>query len=309
MENNKYLNQSLLILIASICVIVLLLIYSYNNKFNDNVIEGFDINFERDINSEEIVNLNTLSSQLSNINKLKSEIYNDYSGETVQNYQDVLKLNPEVFDFDNKLYSMNFYQSLQDNEITDLNNKYNQLKSELSVLPTKSTTTFNKIKHIASGSVFNTNGNPFIEEFNIILNNSNSMCLEFKSLDSDYKNINPSTIINNIDTVPCDYGSINRPDDYIKNQIKKQKFSAVKITNNDNYNKNLHDIYSNFRIPEDNTTTNDFSSTLNNYPYYIIKPSYNTNNNICLTLKNNMLSIEPCDGSDKQKFELINLDY
>jgi hypothetical protein len=353
MEKSKYLNQSLLILVISICVIILLIMYSYKHKFSDSAMEGFETETDNanngdnavdtannagdtnnsenadvseisttttektlisNITEDEIDELNTLSNQLSNINILKSQIYNNYSDDTVINYQDVLKLNPEVFKFDNVNYSLNFYQSLQNQEIKDLQSNYDKLKTELSNIPTNINQKVNKIKHIASGTVFTVNNNPMLNnsDFNIILDLDKSMCLEFKSLDADYiKTLPVATEVNNINRVACDYGSQGNSN-YINETIKKQKFKAVKISNNSDYNKNLHSIYELYKIPdinENNDNGTDYYNTLNNYPYYLIKPMYSADSNMCLTLTNGMLSVEPCDGSDKQKFELLELNY
>lgn len=319
MKTSKYLNQSLLILVVSVCVIILLIIYSYKNKFTDSAIEGFELitttttdPILRNITQDEINDINTLKNQLSNINILKSQIYNNYSSEDVVKYDNILKLNPEVFKFDNENYSINFYQKLQDAEIDDLKSKYKTLSNELSSIPTTPQTNINKIKHISSGTVFNINGNSLLDSsnFNIILDSGKSMCLEFKSLDSDYIKSQPITKeVNNINKVACDYGK-SPESNYIKELLKKQKFKAVKINNNTEYNDNLHDIYEIFKISDpDSYGDKDYANSLNNYPYYLIKPAFSTDKNMCLTLSNGMLSVEPCDGSDKQKFDLLTLDY
>jgi hypothetical protein len=316
METSKFLNQSLLILVVSVCVIILLIIYSYKNKFTDSAIEAFETTTTnpllRTITQEEINDISTLSNQLSEINIMKSQIYNNYSSEDVIKYGEILKLNPEVFKFDNKNYATNFYQSLQDQEIKDLQSKYKVLSNQLSSIPTTPQDNINKIKHISSGTVFNINGNPLLggNYFNIVLDSDKSMCLEFKSLDADYiKSLSINKEVNNINRVACDYGEI-QGSDYIKKSLQKQKFKAVKINNNTEYNENLHDIYEIYQISDPESYGNvDYANSLNNYPYYLIKPAYSSDNNMCLTLTNGMLSVEPCDGSDKQKFELLTLDY
>jgi hypothetical protein len=320
METSKYLNQSLLILVVSVCVIILLIIYSYKNKFTDSAIEGFETDTTttttnsllKPIAQREIDELDTLHNQLSNINIMKSQIYNNYSVDDVKQYEDVLKLNPEVFKFDTKNYATNFYQSLQDQEIEDLQSKYKDLSSQLESIPTTPQNNINKIKHISSGTVFNINGNPLLGgfNFNIVLDSDKSMCLEFKSLNADYIKSQPITKeVNNINKVACDYGNI-QGSKYIQETLKKQKFKAVKITNNTEYNDNLHSIYGIYQISEpESYGTTDYANSLNNYPYYLIKPAFSSDENMCLTLTNGMLSVEPCDGSDKQKFELLSLDY
>ena len=316
METSKYLNQSLLILIVSVCLIILLIIYSYKNKFTDSAIEGFENTINpilNDIKQDEINDINTLSTHLSNISIMKSQIYNNYDSEIVKKYSDVLKLDPEVFKFDNKNYTVNFYQSLQDAEIKDLESNYKSLSQQLESIPKNSNDKINKIKHISSGTIFNINNDPSLSgsNFNIVLDSEKSMCLEFKSLDANYiKTQSYTKEVNNINKVACDYGNM-QGSDYIKELIKKQKFSAVKINNNNDYNNNLHSIYEIFKISDYKPSSNnsDYANTLNNYPYYIIKPAFDIDTNMCLTLSNGMLSIEPCDGSDKQKFELLTLDY
>ena len=316
MKTSKYLKQSLLILGSSVCVIILLIIYSYKNKFIDSAIEGFEPSTTnpllKDIKETEVATINTLSGQLHNISQFKEHIYNNYDSEIVKKYADVLKLDPEIFKFDNKNYSVNFYQSLQDKEISDLESNYKSLSTQLETIPTNPNDKINKIKHISSGTIFNINGNPLLRgsNFNIVLDSEKSMCLEFKSLDANYiKTQSYTKEVNNINKVACDYGNIEGSN-YIQELLKKQKFVAVKINNNDDYNNNLHSIYEIFKISAANPSNgNDYANTLNNYPYYIIKPTVDINSNMCLTLSNGMLSIEPCDGSDKQKFELLTLDY
>jgi hypothetical protein len=316
METSKYLNQSLLILGSSVCVIILLIIYSYKNKFIDSAIEGFNTSTTNpilnDITQEEVNDINDLSGYLTKISELKGHIYNNYDSDTVKKYADVLKLDPEIFKFDNKNYSVNFYQSLQDKEINDLETNYKSLSDELESIPTNPNDKINKLKHISSGTIFNINNNPLLRgsNFNIVLDSEKSMCLEFKSLDANYiKTQSYVKEVNNINKVACDYGNIEGSN-YIKETLKKQKFVAIKINNNDDYNNNLHSIYEIFKISDDKPSNgNDYANTLNNYPYYIIKPAFDIGTNMCLTLSNGMLSIEPCDGSDKQKFELLTLDY
>jgi hypothetical protein len=329
MENSKYLKQCILILVISICLIILLINYSYKNKFNNSNIdnfEGFNTTssttttnpITADITSDEVTRMGTLGNSLSDISLYKSNKFNDYNENTITNYEDVLKLTPEVFAFDNKTYALNFYQKLQDQEIKDLETNYDTLKNELNTLGLKKEIdTVNKIKHISTGTVFKIQGyNPKIANsgFNIILDNSKSMCLEFQSLDNEYIKTQPiTTKLNNISKIPCDFGDMfnSSMSPLVIDMIKKQKFIPVKISNNTDYNNNLNSLYDAFKIPQDNNNTSgkpDFMNTLNNYPYYIIKPILD-NNNMCLTITNNNISIEPCDGDDNQKFQLVNINY
>jgi hypothetical protein len=320
MENNKRLNQAFLILISSICIIGLLLIYSYKYKFNNNNINNIEKFTDTEIikiHDKDIINLNLISENLNTLNKYKSILYNIYDPDIVNKYKDKLKLSDDIHKFDNYQFSNDFYQKLQNSEIDELQNNYDILEKELSnILDKQNKNIYNNvIKHITSGTVFKINGyNDKTPDsiFNIILNSDNSMCLEFKSIDPDYIDKSLITdIINNINRVPCDYADINsiKLSEQVVNTIKRQKFKAIKINNNTEYNQNLHSIYEAYKIPIDiklSPTDRDFSDTLNNFPYYIIKPA-NDNDNMCLTIKQGMISIEPCDGSSYQKFDILKL--
>jgi len=327
-NNNKIINQAIIIFICCICIIGLLLIYSYNNKFNNNIIENFvnvienytniieNFNSSNNviIDNEDIEKINEIKEKLQILQNYHNTNFNIYDIQTIDKYNPILKLSPEIFKFDNIKYSNNFYQNIQNTEIKDLEKNYNILKNELiSLNLNKNDNKVNRIKHIPSGSVFlihGYNNNILNSNFNIILNSEKSICLEFKSINPNYIYSSPiNNTINNIDNIPCDFGdkeSLNISST-LKNIIQKQKFIPVKINNNDDYNNNLHSSFNVYKIPIDTNLDNntiDFTYSLNNYPYYIIKPLLD-NNNMCLTISNNMLSIEPCNGNENQKFELL----
>lgn len=321
--NKKRTQQLLLTFIICVLSITLLLMYSYKTKFNISNLETFIDTFQNTfgnkdgiIDSTDINTINKTADTLNKIKEYKTMVYNKYDPEVVNKYKDELKLSEDVFNFENNKFELDFYQKLQDTEIKDLNKQYEVLANELKDLnmDTKPNGEY-KLKHIPTGIVlgmYNYNPNIANTNFNIILNKNKSMCLEFKALDPNYiDKLQANDTINNIEKVSCDFGNELNTDisDVVKNLIKKQKFVAIKISNNTDYNNNLHSYYEIFKIPEYNLKEGetDFTQELNNYPYYIIKPMDNTEHNLCLTIKNNMISMEPCDGNDYQKFEIVKL--
>jgi hypothetical protein len=316
--NKRYFIQCFVILITCVFLISLLMIYSYKNKFNSSKVEGFNTDTDTTttttipITKNDINEINKLSDNLKKLHDIKMYNYIDYDI-NIDDYANELKLSKDIFNFEDEKFNIDFYQKLQNDEINDLNDKYSILKTELNNLNLKKKNKTNKkIKHIISGTIFHIYGynNNYNNSFNIITNKDTSICLEYKAIDPEYINTSPvSKQINNINTISCDYGDLNNNNlsNIVKLNIQNQKFIAVKINNNKDFNDNLHEYYEIYKIPADTTIDNnmDFTNTLNNYPYYIIKP-FNNSNNMCLTIKNRMMSIEPCDGSDSQKFMFID---
>lgn len=319
MKQNDNVNQCLIILLTCIVLIILLLIYSYNNKYNSTNIESFnfsnnistpstEVNTEKPIINQSLINIiNKMNPYVQAINNAKIPVYNIYNPEKVKDYKDAgdFDISNKNFDFEEGKFSLNFYQELQDREIDELNTKYNEIEYQLKNLGLKKyNNNYQYIKHNISGIKMRIlNYNPKIDSaFNIMIDNNNSMCIEYKALNPDIITSTPlHETINNIDRVPCDKAlDLSLLSSNFKSEIQKQKFKFRLISNNDDYNKSLHSIYEAFKVPD--------YYQLNNYPYYIVYPdnSLEHDNNMVLTISNGQISIEPSSGSDNQKFTLLS---
>lgn len=197
----------------------------------------------------------------------------------------------------NKGLQVEFIQSLQDAEISDLKTRLERViedgkkKGVLADGNAKGKTIGSdgsfRIRHLQSGSVFSTisrgASTSDIEnvEFGIILDKSKGTCIKYVArLASDMKDGH------NIELVGCDYDP----------KMKNQKFKMRKIVSNDTFNRALHPDYTMYAIPEYNT--------LNAYPYYVITPVEDKTNSMCLTIDDQGVSIEPCVGKHSQRFNM-----
>lgn len=312
-------SQCLIILLTCILLIILLLIYSYNNNFKNTNVEGFNASSNSTTTSTEVTTtipvinqslintINNMRPDVQAIQNVKIPIYNLYNPDKVNRYRDAgdFDISNKNFDFEEGKFSLNFYQELQDREINDLNDKYNDVESQLKALGLK---TFNNnyqyIKHNISGIKMRIlNYNPIINSsFNIMIDIDTSMCIEYNALNPDIISNTPlHRTINNIDKVPCDKTlDLSKLSSNFKSNLQKQKFKFRLISNNDDYNKSLHENYNAFKVPD--------YYQLNNYPYYIIYPDnlLEHDDNMVLTISNGQISIEPSSGADNQKFTLLS---
>jgi hypothetical protein len=316
MKHIDSVSQCLVILITSILLIILLIIYSYNKKFNDKNIESFntttltlmEATANPVINQSLINTINNMKPNVQAIQNIKTPIYNLYNPIKVKKYKDAgdFEISNKNFDFEEGKFSLNFYQELQDREIDDLNLKYNDIASQLKALGLKEyNNNYQYIKHNISGiklRILNYNHKISDSSFNIMINNEKSLCIEYNALDPDIISNTPlHKTVNNIDKVACDKAlDLTKLSSNFKSILQKQKFKFRLITNNNDYNTSLHENYNAFKVPD--------YYQLNNYPYYIIYPdnSLEQNDNMVLTISNGQISIEPSSGADNQKFTLLS---
>lgn len=329
----KYTNtyQCLILILTCIILIITLIFYSYKNKFNteqqEHFTDGetivFDSSDKIDIN-DLVKNINLLKPSISSIHELKAPIYNNYDIDKITQYknQGEFKISDKIFNFEEGKFALNFYQNMQDTEIKELDNKYNNIKRELEELGlNKNNDDYKYIKHNISGMklrILNYNSKAYDSEFNIMFNIDKGICIEFintnntnNSNDNNNENDNINSLNlfrteNNIGLVACDKAlNTNNFSDNLKARLQKQKFKFKVINNNVDYNNSLHPNYRSFKVPD--------YYQLNNYPYILIYPSSNSksseesnpNDKMALTISNNHISIEPCSGTDNQKFTLL----
>lgn len=316
------INQCLLITITSIVLIILLLVYSYNKKFNPSVLEMFTTTTTTvsstttvptttttlpELNNELIGTINEMKNPIQKINDAKKLIYPIYNSNKLNKYSDQkeFEISKKNFKFEEGKFALNFYQQLQDREIEDLDSKYKDVKQQLDNLGLiKNDKTYNYIKHNISGiklRILNYNDKNANSNFNIMYNNDTSMCLEYTAIHPDVVKATPlHKTINNINSVPCDRAvNMSNLSETVKSRILQQKFKFKIINNNDDYNNSLHINYNAFKVPD--------YYQLNNYPYVLIYPDNNTeyDDNYVLTIYNGQMSVEPCSGADNQKFTLL----
>lgn len=306
------INQCLLITITSIVLIILLLVYSYNKKFNHSILESFftitqPIMMNQELNNELIGTINEMKQPIQKINDSKNLIYPVYDSNKINTYynQGEFDIGKTKFNFEEGKFTINFYQQLQDREIEDLDSKYKDIKIQLDNLGLiKNDKNYNYIKHNISGiklRILNYNSKIANSNFNIMFDTNNSMCLEYTAIHPDVVKATPlHKTINNVNAVPCDKSVlINSLSANVREKILQQKFKFKLISNNDDYNNSLHSNYYAFKVPD--------YYQLNNYPYVLVYPDNNVDydNNYTLTIYNGNMSVEPCSGADNQKFTLL----
>jgi hypothetical protein len=312
------INQCAVITLTSIVLIILMLVYSYNKKSYSNLTESFENgadngdengaeNVSRVIDNELIDTLNEMKPNIQTIYNMKNLIYPIYSNASLNAYkaQNEFAISDKNFKFEEGKFAVDFYQQLQNAEINDLNAKYNDVKSQLDNLGLiKTDTSYNYIKHNISGiklRILNYDNTIPDSNFNIMFDKERSMCIEYNAVNPDVVASTPlHKTINNINAVACDKASdMAGLSPNVKNRILKQKFKYNVIKNNTDYNNSLHPIYNAFIVPD--------YYQLNNYPYVIVYPDSNNNddNKLVLTIYDGQMSIEPCSGADNQKFMLF----
>jgi len=300
------INQCIVITLTSIVLIILMLVYSYNNKSSTK--EAFEeAPLPLSIDNELINNINEMKPDIQTIYNMKSLIYPIYSNDSLVNYnkQKEFAISEKNFQFEEGKFAVDFYQQLQNAEINDLNTKYNEVKSQLDNLGLiKTDTSYNYIKHNISGiklQILNYDNTIADSNFNIMFDKDRSMCIEYNAINPDVVASTPlHKTINNINSVACDKASnMVELSTNVKARLLNQKFKYKVIKNNTDYNNSLHPIYNAFLVPD--------YYQLNNYPYVIVYPDSNNNddNKLVLTIYDGNMSIEPCSGADNQKFTLI----
>ena len=270
-----------------ILVILLLIAYSYkltNNTLSSTVKDGFKTYGELadELNATRTALMNIKSAQNQRILDIDPDVSKYIDADAV--FPDELK-NKLSADFD-----IRFSQQLQDADINDLNRQLFELKQKTANLPAAPTKYI--LKNLG-GPAFNMLGTP--NDFSLQINPSNAKCLSF----SQYGINNPEIItgigINRTGTeqlyksaadVQCDIGGSD----------KTQRFKLSEITNNKDFNKLVGETYA---VPP--------YYTLNNYPFMVAQPIDGTIMPAgmikeCITFDNSGLSVEPCNGSDTQRW-------
>lgn len=293
---NKNINLLILGVVGILFLIIIIIYSSYSNIYRtSHVIERFDTPQTMTLNKKEF------DENLDKLKKLYTKKYSDKMNKYDSNFLDDNIKQTSIFNYidknivDNKnhlskqlkLYIVKVYEDLQNKDINELNNLYNQLKDNLAkkqylLKETKK----NEIQHIQSGSKFDIleDPNKLNNNFSIMIDNDSATCLKH------HNDIDPNdNNVNNIDTTACDYNPSKT----------SQKFKVKKISNNNDYNEHLNDL---FKLTFDNTE--DYYSKYNNYPFYVVNPNTTSDNNECLTLNDGSLTIKPCNGDKNQRFLL-----
>jgi hypothetical protein len=277
------------LLIAGVIILVILLLIAYSYKLTNNTLptagkDGFKTYGELadELNATRTALMNIKSAQNQKILDIDTNVGKYIDGDVI--FPDELK-DKLIADFD-----VRFSQQLQDADITDLNRQLDELRKKTVNLPAAPTKYM--LKNLG-GSAFNMLGTP--NDFSLQINPSNAKCLSF----SQYGINNPETItgvgINGTGTeqlyksagdVQCDIGGSN----------KSQRFKLSEITSNQDFNKLVGETYA---VPP--------YYTLNNYPFMVAQPIDGTvmpSGMIkeCITFDNSGLSVEPCNGSETQRW-------
>ena len=283
------------LIIAGIIIFIILLLITYSYKLTNNAIvavkDGFKTYGELidELNANRIALMNIKSAQSQKILDIDPNVSKYISADAV--FPDELK-NKLNADFD-----IRFSQQLQDADINDLNRQLTELKQKTSNLPVAPTKYM--LKNLG-GSAFNMLGTP--NDFSLQINPNNAKCLSF----SQYGINNPEIItgvgINGTGSeqlyksaadVQCDIGGSD----------KTQRFKVSEITNNNDFNKLVGETYA---VPP--------YYTLNNYPFMVAQPVDGTIMSSgmikeCITFDESGLSVEPCTGTESQRWHTYPVNY
>lgn len=182
----------------------------------------------------------------------------------------------------NTNFDIKFSQKLQDTEIQNLQGELDALKQKMAKLPAMPTKYM--LKNLG-GSAFSMLGSP--NDFSLQINPNSAKCLGFslsgiRQLDKDNKDGVYKSALN----LQCDAGGLD----------KTQRFKLTEITNNSDFNRLVGDAYS---VPA--------YYTLNTYPFMVAQPVNGTLRedgmiNECITFDNSGLSVEPCTGTETQRW-------
>lgn len=299
-------------ILIGIGILVLLCLYIISKSYKNKYLEGFNEELPNDnIKEYSYTNMiNTLNKNKNNLNNIKSglqlnylqypdtETINKYvPADTIINSDDKRKLKQQ--------FNLNFRQHLQNKEIQKLEKDLEYLKNKKGEYTTQNQKNIIKgLKGITTGSLLKMGYNTDDKTYDFISKPKFSLVVEEKEDSAKCisylpeKNINDNGEIETVKTIDCNY-DLN---------ANNQKFSYIKIEGNQDFNNALHPDNKQYEIAD--------YYQLNNYPFYIIHPYDNTQNNNytvnkeeCLTLNSDGLSVEPCNLKQTQRFLLSDLSY
>lgn len=264
------------VILVGIIAIIIIIWYSYvlSNK-KQSMPEGFTTTYDSLVNR-----LNANRTNMIEINDAISQELVSVDP-NASKYIDANKiLTKDIKDSINSDFDIRFSQKLQDADLAQLNNSLNQLKLKMANLP--ATPTQYMLKNLG-GAAFDMLGTP--NDFSLRINPNEAKCLGFSP--------NDISIPNPTDNIY--YSALSRQCD-IGGSDKLQRFKLTQIKNNDDFNKLVGDLRS---VPS--------YYNMNNYPFMVAQPvSGNIRQNgmlsECITFDNSGLSVEPCNGSENQRW-------
>jgi len=185
-------------------------------------------------------------------------------------------------------FDIRFSQKLQDTEIKSLQSDLDTLKQKLAKIPPVPSKYM--LKNLG-GSAFNMLGSP--NDFSLQINPTVAKCLGF-SLSGIHESDNniQDGVYKSATNLQCDLGG----------QDKNQRFKLTTINNNMDFNRLVGDTYS---VPA--------YYTLNTYPFMVAQPVNGTLRadgmiNECITFDNSGLSVEPCTGTETQRWHAYSVN-
>ena len=269
-------------IIIAILVIAGLIWYSYRLTNRGARPEGFKT--YGDLATE----LNKNRADLLSISKNQNQVILDVDPD-VTKYISADNIFPEELKQRlNTNFDIRFSQKLQDTEIQDLQGQLDALKQKMAKLPPAPTKYI--LKNLG-GSAFSMLGSP--NDFSLRIDPNTAKCLGFSlsGIREPGKN-NKAGVYNSALNLQCDTGGLD----------KTQRFKLTEINDNSGFNKLVGDAYS---VPE--------YYTLNSYPFMVAQPANGTLRpdgmiNECITFDNSGLSVEPCTGSDTQRWHTYTVN-
>lgn len=276
------------LIMAGVVILVILLLIAYSYKLTNE--PGMAVKDGFKTYGELADELNATRTALMNIKQAQNQKILDIDP-NVGKYINTDAVFPD--ELKNKLnadFNIRFSQQLQDADINDLNRQLSELKQKTSNLPVAPTKYM--LKNLG-GSAFNMLGTP--NDFSLQINPNNAKCLSFSKYGINNPEILTGVGINGTGTeklyksaadVQCDAGGSD----------KEQRFKLSEITNNADFNKLVGETYA---VPP--------YYSLNNYPFMVAQPVDGTilpSGMIkeCITFDESGLSVEPCNGSDTQRW-------
>lgn len=278
-----------LFILLGIAMIIGCILYSYR-LFSASVIERFQ---SREITYADLIPiLNTVKQPLEAIRRaqnLEIPYPNTPNIAKYINSEEDIKIDKSI-DNVNATFDLDFSQQLQNADLQELEAELLTLKEKASKITQDEPNKQSGIKHLSGTKLitYPGSGAPVVDlaepntyrNFNIGVNSAGGYC-----------------IVNQPFAQPVEVNGIRQKDSIAQVQCNladpMQWFSAKQVNSNAELN-NL--------LPDEKKIPGEY--TLINYPFAVVQPNNGTGKE-CLTLNEDGLSIEPCNGSTDQRFAVM----